>query len=85
MFLVKPVTKLKEPSIWIAISAKKLDTLSYYFQHGVHLTKQCLHSVKSSVFVKSALRGEKNTFMGNFLELRAYEYLVFYQQFKSGD
>lgn len=59
MFLVKPVTKLKEPSIWIAISAKKLDTLSYYFQHGVYLTKQYLHSVRNSVFVKGALRGEK--------------------------
>ena len=46
MFLVKPVTKLKEPSIWIAISAKEMDTLSYYFQHGVYLTKQYLHFVK---------------------------------------
>ena len=85
MFLVKPVTKLKEPSIWIAISAKKLDTLSYYSQHGVYVTKQYLHSVRNSVFVKSTFRGEKNTFMGTFLELRAYKYLLFYQQFKSGD
>jgi len=59
MFLVKPATKLTEPSIKIAISAEKLDTLSYYFQHGAFLTKQYLHSVKNSVFVKDALRGEK--------------------------